>query len=226
MAISIRELFKINIFKTIYLNIKYLGFPGGVKLPIYVYNNTLLSSCKGKVVINGELNRGMIRIGKSHLPIVDPKSNRSIWKIDEGCTVVFNGRAYLNQGVKISIGSGGILEFGDYVTITGRSEIVCNKHIRIGNNCLISWDVLFLDDDAHNIYNKMGLLLNESKEIIVENNVWIGCRNTILKGTRIPHDSVIACGSILTKQFNTPNTIIGGSGKEQRIISSNISWRR
>lgn len=225
MAFSIKELFKISLFKTIYLNIRYLGL-WGVKLPIYIYNDTLLSSCKGKVVIHGEMSRGMIRIGKSHLPIVDSQNNRSIWKIDEGCTVVFNGRAYLNQGVKISVGSGGILEFGDYVTITGRSEIVCNKYISIGNNCLISWDVLFLDDDAHKIYNKDGVLLNESKAIIIEDNVWIGCRNTILKGTRIPHDCVIACGSILTREFNTPNTIIGGSGKQQQIITSDIYWER
>lgn len=186
----------------------------------------MLSSCKGKVVINGEISRGMIRIGKSHLPIVDPKSNRSIWKIDEGCTVVFNGRAYLNQGVKISVGTGGILEFGDYVTITGRSEIVCNKRISIGNNCLISWDVLFLDDDAHKIYDQSGALLNESQEITIENNVWIGCRNTILKGTRIPHDCVVGCGSILTKQFNISNTIIGGNGKNQQVLKSGIYWRR
>lgn len=199
---------------------------GGVKCPIYIYNNTLLSSCKGKVVIKGKMSRGMIRIGKSHLPIVDPKSNRSIWKIDEGCTVVFNGRAYLNQGVKISVGSGGTLEFGDYVTITGRTEIIVNKRINIGNNCLISWDVLFLDDDAHKIYNKDGILLNESKAIRIEDNVWIGSRSTILKGTRIPHDCVIACGSIITKQFNTPYTIIGGSGKHQRVITSDIYWRR
>lgn len=80
---------------------------GGVKLPIYIYNHTLLSSCKGKVIINGNMQRGMIRIGKSHLSIVDPNTTPSIWKVDEGCTIVFNGRAYLNQGVKISVGSGG-----------------------------------------------------------------------------------------------------------------------
>lgn len=221
-----KEVFRVNILKTIYLNIKYLGLLGGIKLPIYIYRDTLLSSCKGKVVIHGELRRGMIRIGKSHLPTVDPKSNRSIWKIDEGCTVVFNGRAYLNQGVKIIVGSGGTLEFGEYVTITGRTEIVCNKHISIGNNCLISWDVLFLDDDAHKIYDKGGNLLNESKAITIGDNVWIGCRNTILKGTTIPHDCVIASGAILTKKFDTPNTIIGGSGKHQQIIASDIYWSR
>lgn len=165
MAISIKELLRVNIFKTIYLNYRYLQWCGVKTLPIYVYNNTRLSSCKGKVVINGEMCRGMIRIGKSHLPIVDPKSNPCIWKVDDDSTVVFNGRAYLNQGVKISVGLGGTLVFGDHVTITGRSEIVCNKRIDIGNNCLISWDVLFLDDDAHKIYNKDGILINESEAI-------------------------------------------------------------
>lgn len=226
MAVSFKELLRVNLLKTVYVNYKYLQLGGVKTLPIYVYNNTRLSSCRGKVVINGEMRRGMIRIGKSHLPIVDRKSNPSIWKVDDDSTVVFNGRAYLNQGVKISVGLGGTLVFGDHVTITGRSEIVCNKRIDIGNNCLISWDVLFLDDDAHKIYDKDGILINESKAITIEDNVWIGCRNTILKGSRIPHDSVIACGSIITKQFNIPNTIIGGSGKNQHIIASDIYWKR
>lgn len=199
---------------------------GGVKLPIYIYNHTLLSSCKGKVIINGNMQRGMIRIGKSHLSIVDPNTTPSIWKVDEGCTIVFNGRAYLNQGVKISVGSGGKLEFGDYVTITGRTELVCSKSITIGNNCLISWDVLFLDNDAHKIYDKNGIVVNESKAITIEDNVWIGCRNMILKGSHIPHDSIIASGSIITKQFNIPNTIIGGAGKNQQIIATGIHWER
>ena len=34
MPISLKELFRINIIKTIYMNIKYLGW--GVKLPIYI----------------------------------------------------------------------------------------------------------------------------------------------------------------------------------------------
>lgn len=86
--------------------------------------------------------------------------------------------------------------FGDHVTITGKSEIVCNKRIDIGNNCLISWDVLFLDDDAHKIYDKDGILINESKAITIEDNVWIGCRNTILKRQPEYHTTVLSLAAL------------------------------
>lgn len=36
MAISIKELFKINILKTIYINIKYFKIREGIRLPIYI----------------------------------------------------------------------------------------------------------------------------------------------------------------------------------------------
>lgn len=222
---NLNSLFKINLFKTFFINIRYFGWKG-MKLPMYIYNHTRLSTCKGRVVINGKIYRGMIRIGKSHLSIVDAKTTPSIWKVDKNCTVIFNGRAFLNQGIKISVGLNGKLEFGDFVTVTGRTEIVCSKNISIGNNCLISWDVLFLDDDAHKIYDKNGIVINESKAITIEDNVWIGCKNTILKGSHIPHDSIVASGSIITKQFHTPNTIIGGQGRNQRIIATDIHWER
>ena len=54
--------------------------------------------------------------------------------------------------------------------------------------------------------------------------MWIGCRNTILKGVNICNDVVIAAGSKITKNITTPNTIVGGTDS-QKVLKENISWR-
>lgn len=56
-------------------------------------------------------------------------------------------------------------------------------------------------NDFHKIY-KNDKVINENKRVIIGNDVWIGCRSTILKGSEIASNSVIAAASIVTKKFN------------------------
>ena len=58
----------------------------------------------------------------------------------------------------------------------------------------------------------------ESSPVIIEDNVWIGCRSIILKGVKIGRRSVIAAGSIVTKDI-PPNSI--AAGVPARVISNN-----
>ena len=95
--------------------------------------------------------------------------------------------------------------------------------MHFGNNVLISWDVLLMDTDYHTITSEDGDILNKDKSIIIGNNVWVGCRSTILKGTTIPSDVVIAACSIVSGAMNECNCIYSSSRK---IIRKGISWRR
>jgi acetyltransferase-like isoleucine patch superfamily enzyme len=47
------------------------------------------------------------------------------------------------------------------------------------------------------------------EEIVIGNNVWIGCNSVILKGVTVGEGAVIAAGSVVTKDVLT-NTIVGG----------------
>lgn len=48
------------------------------------------------------------------------------------------------------------------------------------------------------------------KDVIIEDGVWVGCNVTILKGVHIGKGSVIAAGSIVTKDV-PPYSIVGGN---------------
>ena len=51
---------------------------------------------------------------------------------------------------------------------------------------------------------------NEPKPIIIEDDVWIGARVTILGGVVIGHGSIIGAGSVVTKSCK-PYSVIGGN---------------
>ena len=58
------------------------------------------------------------------------------------------------------------------------------------------------------------------KEIIIGDNVWIGCRCLLLKGCSIPSGSIVAAGSKITKKFEQNNSLLC----DNKIIRNNVSW--
>ena len=91
----------------------------------------------------------------------------------------------------------------------------------IGDNCAISWDCQFLDEDFHEIsYSDKHKTENA---IIIGDNVWIGCGVKIYKGTVIPRGCVLASDSVVKGKFHIENSIIGGN--PAKVIKENIEWK-
>lgn len=207
-------------WRTLYLNFKYLSLKDAIRFPILVSSNCQLKLVGGNVSIVGEIRTGMILIGIGDVGIFDERKQRSIWQVEGN--IIFKGSASFGHGSRISVGKTGTIIVGDKFAITGASSIVCHKKISLGNRTTISWEVLLMDTDFHKIKNEDGVIINPAREIIIEDDVWIGCRATILKGVKIESGNVVAAGSILTKSILGKNQIIGGN--PPRIIKEKISW--
>lgn len=208
--------------KTIYFNFKYLKFNEAIKLPIKISHRVWLASTNGRINIKSEnIKTGMIEIGFGEVGIFDQNRSRSVLNISGD--VVFKGKCRLGHGSKISVGKNGTLEFGNNLIITAESSIACEKHISFGENCVLSWDILIMDSDFHKIKDCDSEIINRDREIIIGNNVWIGCRATILKGNSIGNNCVIAAGTLITKNFEGENLLIGG-GNTPQILKENITW--
>lgn len=192
-------------------------------LPIFIYRNTKLSQMKGSILLQGNPKMGMIKIGKHGVGTLDIKYDRTIWQ--NNGTVIFDETAYIGSGTKISINKNATLTFGANFCVTGCSSIICSKEISFGRECLLSWDILIMDTDFHNILNESSDIINNPKPIRIGNKVWIGCRTLIFKGVNICDNNVIAAGSKITKDIKTSNSIVGGSDN-QYIIKENIYWRK
>lgn len=91
--------------------------------------------------------------------------------------------------------------------------IKASEHAKIiiGDNCLISYNV-HLRTDMHNYRNKTALIREQGhseKDIIIEDDVWVGYGAQVLAGVTVGQGAVIAAGSIVTKDVPA-YAVVGG----------------
>ena len=131
------------------------------------------------------------------------------------------GKVIIGKGSAVEVGNDGVLTIGNDTTITGNTTILCTQSITIGGKCMISWDNLIMDTDWHNIVSaETGYVYPKSKPITIGEHVWIGCRCTILKGSAIPNDSIVASNSKTTKAIEKGNVLMGSN----TILKENVTW--
>ncbi len=119
-------------------------------------------------------------------------------------------------------------------TYIGGSKIICAENIDIGNNVLVSWGCTIIDHDSHPVDWRLraddvrnwreGLLAGglveasrlknwdvvDKAPIRIFDKAWIGMNATILKGISIGEGSVVAAGSIVTRDV-PPWTLVAGN---------------
>ena len=74
-----RLLFSINWLKSLYFNLCYFSMRDALKFPSLVYRRTVLRQMKGKIVVNGPIVSGMIRLGIPRIGVQDLRYSRTIW---------------------------------------------------------------------------------------------------------------------------------------------------
>ena len=208
--------------KTIYFNFRYLPWRQAIRFPFWISSRTYLRKTKGNILIHGDLHTGMIRIGYGDIGTFDNKRSRTIWEV--AGKVIFEGKAEIGHGSKISVGETGLLQLGSNFTITAESTIIAYKKVVFGHDCLLSWDILVMDTDFHQITNDRSEVQNPPSEIGIGNKVWIGCRSLILKGAAIPDGCVIAANSLVTKKLTGSNQVFGNHPLS--VLAENIRWHK
>ena len=120
-----------------------------------------------------------------------------------GQLICANNQFY--SGVRLEIGPGAVLTIGNGTYLNRNTVIVANKSVEIGNDCRISWDVVIMDSDQHEIPGKE----SGDQPVVIGADVWIGCRAIILKGVHIGRGAIVAAGSVVTKDV-PPYSVVGG----------------
>jgi chloramphenicol O-acetyltransferase type B len=130
------------------------------------------------------------------------------WVKYNGFVRVMKGTSFaLNMDIKICNN----VQFGEFC------NIACNIHF--GSNILIASRVCFIGRHDHS-FSTPGKTIwegeRESNEItIIEDDVWIGTNSIILSGITIGKGSIVAAGSIVTK--NIPPCEIWGGNPAKKI---------
>jgi len=94
-----------------------------------------------------------------------------------------------------------------------------NAKLRIGSFCSIGPNVTFVLSGEHNVNTLTTYPIKASYEnvkesltkgnIILEDDIWIGCNTTILSGVKIGQGAVVGAGSLVNKDV-PPYAIVGG----------------
>lgn len=112
----------------------------------------------------------------------------------------------------ITVHKEGKIKIGDCTTIRYDSVIGSVESVYIGSHVIISNNVHIYDNNNHPIspqirwemcengfYGSMWQWdCSEHAPIVIEDNVWIGERATILKGVRIGRGSIVGCDAVVT----------------------------
>jgi acetyltransferase-like isoleucine patch superfamily enzyme len=91
------------------------------------------------------------------------------------------------EGAELSIGSGTYINYG--------TNISARKSMKIGENCNIGQYCIIMDADYHSLDDHSRPDVPERVEI--GNDVWLGARVIVLKGTRIGDGATIGANSVV-----------------------------
>lgn len=129
---------------------------------------------------------------------------------------------------------GGFIKIGNNTTIRYSTEINSVNSIIIGNNVIISNNCIIYDNNSHPVSPSKRFLMtqsgftgdlwrckeSESAPVLIGNNVWIGQRAMILKGVSIGDGSVVAAGSIVTKNVPQYSLVAGNPATVVKYIGN------
>ena len=202
----------LSLLKTIILW-RHLTSTSYKRLCLRVHKHTTLDIDKSAKII---LQKGILSINKSWIPEGDNfrfllhMGPFSSLKVDNTFDIYSGGKIYINKGAHLHLGSG---------YINHNVNISVFKEVSIGNQCVISENVVIRDSDNHTIISKNNH--NNTAPVIIEDHVWIGMNVTILKGVHIGHDTVIAANSLVNKDI-PPHSL--AAGIPAKVVRTNIYW--
>lgn len=115
---------------------------------------------------------------------------------------------------------------GTYIRMGDDSGIGANTNIPedtiIGKNVIVSRNVFILDRNHR--YDRLDMPINNQgfyakKQVIIEDDVWIGLRCILTPGRTVKKGSIVAMGSVLTKDF-PEYSVVGGN--PAKLIKSRL----
>jgi len=108
----------------------------------------------------------------------------------------------------------------DYVLMSPGTNLRCAKKISIGKSSMIASDVTITDSDWHGIYDRTDYVALP-KQVEIEENVWIGERSIVLKGSKIGKNSIIGAGSVVAGDIPENCVFAGNPAKFVKKLDKN-----
>ncbi len=198
---------------------KVLRYPllNGILFPFKIY-----AACGIKISSQAKLKLG------GRITFGNPDKNGAIvsrlpinFFIGKDAKVEVEHSVSIGPGVNIIVKDSAKLRIGAGTYFTSDLHLEVMNAVNIGSNCAISWGVTIIDDNHHQVLPATPTTAF-SKQVTIGDQVWIGCNATILEGTMIGNDSIVAAGSVVKGVFPA-NVLIGGN--PARVLKEAINWK-
>ena len=139
-------------------------------------------------------------------------------------SIIFGENSHI-RGEFYTFPNGGYIKIGSFCYVGENSRIWSSNSIEIGDRVLIAHDVNIFDSNTHPIdpikrhehfknISQTGFPEEidslEDKPIIIEDDVWVGAKCTIMQGITIGEGSIIGANSIVTKDIE-PYKVYAGN---------------
>lgn len=141
-----------------------------------------------------------------------------------GCYIFIGENCRLNN-VTLSVkGKGSIISIGNNTTWESGVAICDDSTITIGEDGMISNDVMLRTSDGHGIFDMADKeLVNKPAPIVIARHVWLGNGSRVNKGTTICENTVLGGMSVATGVLSSGSIYAGIPAK---LLRDNISWSR
>ncbi len=177
---------------------------------------SILQKFRNKIKIQSST---VLKIDKSvkivHCKIeIKGKNNKLI--IEEGVTIRNTQIEILGEGSSIYIGKTCIVGHDCYLSAKEGKTLI------IKDNCMLSRNVKIMTSDGHPIYQN-GCVINQAKDVRINNNVWLADNVTVLKGVTIGSNCIVGINSTLTHSIKSHTVAVGNPAK---VVKEDISWEK
>ena len=172
-------------------------------------------------------------------PSVIPQVLRARWQLRRcdvvPATVRLRGRVFVENHGRIEIGErvrieartipvelvawrGGKLSVGEGTYLNYGVSLSAHREVRIGKNCLIGNYSVVMDSDYHDLADRTRP--GEAAPVVIEDDVWLGLRTTVLKGVTIGRGSIVGAGSVVTQDIPPRSLAFGVPAKVVRSLEA------
>ena len=158
---------------------------------------------------------GINKLTKSKAETYVRLGKKAVWISNRGAGLFYN--------TVLEIGRNATFESG-FFTANGGSVIICAKRITFGDDVMLGRNIIVYDSDHHQILDENNNVKNHSKEVIIDDHVWLTSNITILKGSHIEKNSIVAAQTVITKSI-PKNALVVGNGSF-KLLNQKANWSR
>ncbi|MBL8910330.1 MAG: acyltransferase [Archangium sp.] len=124
----------------------------------------------------------------------------------------------VNVPVELATSAGARLSIGADCSINYGVSIGCTESIRVGARCRLGPYVMIVDTAFHELLDRSKR--PPSQPVVIEDDVWIGAKASIMPGVRIGRGSVVGTAAVVTKDVPPFSVVAGVPAKVVKTLDA------